>query len=241
MLLQQIIGLHSCREALQVRPAQDLKKIYLRPGWEKSSALSSLVQIAKSKNLKPEIKSIKKLNGIAQSHQGVCLLAHYRLSFDISLTSPQSIVLVLDRIQDPRNLGAIIRNAWLMGVSCIFSSFHNSTSLSPLVIKAASGGIEHVPIEIENNLNQCIEKLKKNQFWIYALDSRSPQRFWEKKLNGKVAFLLGGESSGLKLSLKKACDDILSVPQTSKNSSYNVSVTTGIILAECLRQRSSGD
>lgn len=241
MLLQNIIGLHSCREALKARPSKDLKKLYFKPEWHKSLSLLELARIAEQKKIKPEVISLKKLNRIGDSHQGVCVVANHCLKFDISSIGPNAVVLILDRIQDPRNLGAIIRTAWLMGVKCIFSSCRKSAVLSPSVIKVASGGVEYVPIEIKDKLRQCMEELKKNQFWVYALDSQSQNRVWETKLEGRIAFLMGGESFGVRPGLKKFCDEDLSIPQTQKDSSYNVSVATGIVLGEYSRQRSLND
>lgn len=240
MPLQKIIGIHSSRETLTVRPARDLKKLYLCPGWHKSPVLAELAQLAKQKQLQPETRALKKLNRLGPAHQGVCVEADYGLKFDISSVGPQSVVLILDRVQDPRNFGAIIRTAWLMGVDCVFSSSRNSAVLSPFVIKTASGGVEHVPVEIRDKLRPCMEELKKNQFWIYALDLQSKKSIWNVNFEGRRAFVLGGEASGLRPGLKKICDEILSIPQKHKSGSYNVSVATALVLGESRRRGLQG-
>ena len=238
MSFYKVIGIHSCREALKARSSKELKKIYLCPEWHKNHLLVELAELAKMKQLKLEIMSVKKLNQIGESHQGVCVLKDHQLNFDIRSVGENSVVLILDRIQDPRNFGAIIRTAWLMGVKCIFISSRRSTYLSPSAIKSASGGAEYVPVQRKDNLRQCLEELKKNQFWIYALDPCSKNSVWEEQFIGRTAFLLGGESSGLREGLKKTCDKMLFIPQKEKSASYNVSVAVGIVLGEYSRQKS---
>lgn len=237
MALRKVIGIHSCREALKVRSSQELKKLYLKKDWLKNKELVELAKMAERKNLKPELVSLKKLNQIGESHQGLCLVVSHQLKIRISSLPEASVVLLLDRLQDPKNLGAIIRTAWLMGVSALYISSRHSVDLSPSVAKTACGGLEYVPVEIKNSLQQCVEELKKNRFWIYALDSQAEHSFFNEKFEGRVAFLLGGESSGLRKNLKKICDKQLFLPQKEKSASYNVSVSAGIVLAEYFRQR----
>ncbi len=238
MSLRKVIGVHSCREALKARSSKELQKIYFKSDWANNSALIELADLAKAKKLNIEIMSLKKLNQIGESHQGVCVVVSGQPHFDIKSSKNNSVVLILENVQDTRNFGAIIRTAWLMGVDCIFCSSRRSAVLSPFVMKAASGGVEYVPIEERNSLSQCIRELKKDQFFIYALDSHSKNLFWHEKFEGRVAFLLGGEHSGLRKGLKSLCDKILSVPQKYRPASYNVSVAAGMVLGECFRQRS---
>ncbi|MCZ0932420.1 MAG: 23S rRNA (guanosine(2251)-2'-O)-methyltransferase RlmB [Oligoflexia bacterium] len=240
MSVRQVIGIHSCKEALKVRTSQELKKMYVKQNWDQNPYLKALVDLARAKNLQPETVSIKRLNRLidpkGEIHQGVYLELEHSFEFDKISFSEGATILVLDRAQDPKNFGAIIRTAWLMGVEGIFISARNSVGLTPSVVKAASGGLEHVPIFIKDNLRQCLEELKKRQFWIYALDSHSSKTIWAENLKGPKVFLLGGEGAGLRKSLKSLCDEALSIPQTEKNASYNVSVATAIVLSEALRQ-----
>lgn len=238
MFLRKVIGIHSCKEALKARSSTELKKIYFKAEWQNNSALVELAGLAKEKQLIPEIMSLKKMNQIGKFHQGVCVLVSGQPQFNVGSADKNSVVLVLDRVQDPRNFGAIIRTAWLMGVDCIFSSSRRSAVLSSFVMKAAGGGVEYVPVELRNNLSQCLKELKENQFSIYALDFHSENLFWKEKFEGRVAFLLGGEQSGLRKGLKKFCDKVLFIHQKQKSASYNVSVVAGIVLWESFRQRS---
>ena len=240
MSFRQVIGIHSCKEALKIRTAKELKNMYVKLNWNKNSALKELVHLAQSKNLKPKELSVKKLNRILkqkeETHQGVCVELDHSFHFNEISFSESATVLVLDRIQDPKNLGAIIRTAWLLGVDCIFISSRRSVHLTSSVIKTASGGVEHVPVFIKDSLRQCLEELKENGFWLYALDSQSHKSIFEENLRGPKAFLFGGEHSGVRTALKSACDKILSIPQKDKSASYNVSVAVAIVLSSALKQ-----
>ena len=234
-VLRKVVGIHSCKEALRVRKNSELKNIYFKPDWEKNKALLELESLALNKGLKPEVLSLKKLEALAQNHQGVCMHVKGAPHFDFNQLPEQAVVLVLDQVEDPKNLGAIIRTAWLMGVHGIFLSSHHSAGLSSSVMKAASGGVEHVPIE-SGQLSRYFEMLKENNFWIYGLGSENKENLWAQKFEGRLAFVMGGEQSGIRQSLKKACDKHLFISQMNGSASYNVSVATGILLGECFRQ-----
>ena len=242
MSVRKVIGLHSCREALKQRSPQELKCIYLKENWEKSSALKELASLAQSKSLKPKVISEKQFRRLLdfkkEAHQGVLLEVEHQFS-EINLEELKafSTVLILDHIQDPRNLGAILRTAWLMSVSCVFLSSEKSVGLTPSVIKSAGGAVEHIPIFIKDHLKSIVRALKRHSFWIYALSPSGKKSLWEEKLEAKKAFVLGGERSGLRPSLEKECDELLSISQKESSASYNVSVAAGMALYESERQR----
>jgi len=212
-------------------------------GFEESSALKKLALLAQFKGLKPKVVFEKQfhrlLNFKKEVHQGILVEVKHQFPEprlgDLSKRE-QAVVLILDRIQDPKNLGAILRTAWLMSVSCVFLSAQNSVGLSPAVIKTASGAVEHLPVFVRNQLHSLIKELKKHSFWIYGLSPEGKKTLWEENLEGKKAFVLGGEHSGLRASLKKECDELLSIPQKDSSASYNVSVSAGIALYENSRQ-----
>ncbi len=237
MSLRYVIGIHSCREALKARPPQELKKIYFKPEWQKRPALAELAHLARAKKLNPEVLPLKKINQIGESHQGVCVVVSARPRFNLSSAGKNSVVLILDRAQDPRNLGAIVRTAWLMAVDCVFIPSRQSAALSPSVIKTASGGAEHVPVEPKSSLRQCLRELKEREFGIYALSFTAKKSIWTEKFKGRTAFLLGGEASGFRKGLQNFCDEALYIPQKESSASYNVSVAAGIVLGELFRQK----
>ena len=236
-----MIGVRSCKEALKKRNPRELKNLYLKENWQSRPSLNELAELAQAKNLKVQALSLKKINRLSdrESHQGALLEVEHSFdskNFDWSF-GKSSVVLVLDRIQDPKNLGAIIRTAWLMGVSAIFVSRRQSAGFTASVMKSASGGFEHVSIFIEKSLAPILQKLKQLNFWLYGLDSLSKKSLWSASLEGRQAFVLGSEGSGLKNSLKKQCDELLRIPQKDSSASYNVSVSAAIVLSESLRQR----
>ena len=233
--VRKVVGIHSCKEALKVRSASELQNVYFKQDWNRNPSFLELEQLALKKNLKPEVISLKKLDALSQNHQGVCVHVSGEPQFDLKNLPEQAVVLILDQIEDPKNLGAIIRTAWLMGVKAILLSDHHSAGPSPSVMKAASGGFEHVPVQT-GHLLKWFEVLKENNFWIYGLGAENHENLWSVKFEGRLAFVLGGEKSGIRKSLKKACDKLLFIPQTEESASYNVSVATGILLGECFRQ-----
>ena len=235
--MRKVIGIHSCKAALEARSSKELQKIYFRPGWQSHLHLKELGELAVKKGLVPEILSIKKLNLLSENHQGVAVYVKGRPQLNLDKLSDKAVVLILEGVEDPKNLGAIIRTAWLMGVKGIFISRHHSAGLTPSALKAAAGGVEYVPVEMVN-ISHCLKQLKQRHFQIYGLEGHSSHCLWQENFEGRAAFVLGGEKAGLKTLTKKICDKLLSIPQKETQASYNVSVSAAVVLSECFRQMS---
>ena len=233
--MRKVVGIHSCRAALEARSSEELQKVYMKPGWQSHSPLKELEKLAGKKGLIPEILSIKKFNLLSQNHQGVAVYVKGRPQLEMDKLPEQAVVLILEGVEDPKNLGAVIRTAWLMGVKGIFISRHHSANLTPSVMKAAAGGVEYVPVEAVN-ISRCLTMLKQRHFQIYGLDGQSPHTLWQEEFEGRTAFVLGGEQSGLKSLTRKTCDRLLSIPQGEERASYNISVSAAVVLSECFRQ-----
>jgi len=234
--MRKVVGLHSAREALKTRSKKEITAVYFKPDWSKNLVLSELFQLAKNKFLDPQVMSLKKLNQIYTHHQGICVFVNDHLVFDPLKLKKQAVVLVLDALEDPKNFGAIIRTSWLMGVDGIFISSTRSVHLTPAVIKAASGGVEHIPIVFQDNLSSCVKRLKKYGFWVYALDARASDSLWDENFSDRTAFIFGREESGIRKSLFKVADKSLCIPQKFKEASYNVSVSAALVVGEYARQ-----
>ena len=236
--MRKIVGIHSCRAALEARAPRELRKIYLQPGWQKHAALKELEQTARAKGLSPEILSPARLGRLAQSHQGVAVFADGGPEMDLGGLSRRAAALILDGIEDPKNLGAIVRTAWLMGAAGVFISRHRSAGMTPAAMKAASGGAEYVPVKAAS-LSQSLAALKKEGFEICGLDQSARQPLWGEKFEGRAAFVLGGERLGLRPLMKRKCDRLLSIPQRAASAagraSYNVSVSAALALSEFFR------
>ena len=180
------------------------------------------------------------LDKITSNHQGVIAFTPEEPEADWrALESAETATLIaLDEVEDPHNLGAVLRTAWLFGAAAILTPEHRAAQLSPAVSKVAQGAVEHVPVVRDSALPQQLEELKKHGFWVLGLSHKAKQSLYELEIPKKVVWVLGSEASGLRKSVEGACDDLISIPQAAPNASYNVSVAAAVALAETHRQRS---
>ena len=146
------------------------------------------------------------------------------------------LIVLLDGITDPHNLGAIVRSAECFGAHGIVIPKHRSVGVNDTVVKVASGATEHMLIAKVTNINDTIRMLKEHNVWVYAtdFDGKAPK---SANLTGKVAIVIGSEGEGIKKLTKELCDDTLTIPEYGKINSLNASVATGIVLYEAVRQR----
>ncbi len=235
------IGIHAVREALKVRSSEIIKLI-IRKGWESSKDLTELVYEAKRYQVTVEERVPEALDRIGAHNQGVaCEIKDTFKSLEIENfgTGASSIVLLLDGVEDPHNLGAILRTAWLMGVELVILPTDKAVGLTPTVHKISCGGVEHVPVLQVPSLSSAMESLKKRGFWIYGLSASGSKTIRQLRISNKVGWVLGAEDKGIRRVIEKGCDDLVSIPQLDNAASYNVSVAAGITLYETLQQFSS--
>lgn len=147
------------------------------------------------------------------------------------------LFIILDSVEDPHNLGAILRTADAAGVHCVIIPKHRSVSLTSGVAKASAGAIEYVPVARVTNLTQTIEQLKKRGCWIVGADESAGKTCFATDLTGPAAIVMGGESRGLGELVKKKCDLLVAIPMKGHVNSLNVSVAASIIIYEIIRQR----
>jgi len=147
------------------------------------------------------------------------------------------LVLLLDRITDPQNLGAILRTAYGMGVTAVILPKHHSVKLTDTVRHVSCGGADLVDVFVVTNLGHTIEQLKTWGFWVYGAAATANSILWRVSLPNKVAFVLGAEDKGLRVRTRKLCDQLIHIPIAPGIDSFNVSVATGMFLYECQRQR----
>ncbi len=148
----------------------------------------------------------------------------------------ESKILILDGVEDPQNLGAIMRTAWLMGVQVLVLPEFRSVSVTPVVHKVASGGVEHVPVLVVGSFEPLLRELKEMGYWVFGLSHKSTQNLLQMKLPPKTVWILGSEDKGLRVTTERLCDELVSIPQLSAEASYNVSVAAGMALFETERQ-----
>ena len=178
-------------------------------------------------------------------HQGVIAFAagkEYADLDDILTSAPDDALLVLTNgVEDPHNLGAIIRTAEAAGSLAVVLPRRRSAPLSDTAGKAAAGALERLPVVRVANLNRAIDDIKKAGFWVFGLDERGDRAVWEADLGGKTAFVLGAEGGGLHRLTAEKCDGLLNIPMLGGGSSLNVSVAAGVALFEAVRQRRKGE
>ena len=172
-------------------------------------------------------------------HQGVVArVAPYPYSgLEEILTAPDPLVLVLDGVTDPRNLGAVLRAADGAGVSGVVIPKDRAVGVTPAAVKASAGASEHVPVARETNLRRALEKMKEAGVWVYAAEGGAAPAYTDIDLSGPVAFVLGSEGRGVRRLVREGCDGAVSIPMLGAVSFLNVSVAAAVLLFEARRQR----
>jgi len=177
----------------------------------------------------------------AAGHQGVvCFVAETEISsVDQILNQAKApgLVVVLDGIEDPQNLGAILRSAEIAGVDGVFIPERRSAGLSPGAIKASAGAASHIKVSRVPNTARLVDSLKDQGYWVTGLEADAGLLPWKADFTRPTALVLGNERSGLHRLIREKCDFLVAIPMRGKTSSYNVSVAAGIVLYEVLRQR----
>lgn len=150
------------------------------------------------------------------------------------------MLVILDGVEDPHNLGAIIRTAHAAGASAVVIPERRAAPVTEVVAKAAAGALAHLPVVKVGNVNQTIERLKKQGYWIYGLDERGMEHYDTVSYSEPAALVVGAEGHGLHDLVAKHCDVLVRIPMGGEISSLNVSVATGVALFEWKRRRKAG-
>jgi 23S rRNA (guanosine2251-2'-O)-methyltransferase len=173
------------------------------------------------------------------AHQGVVARVEpYPYSeLEEILATPDPLVVVLDGVTDPRNLGAVLRAADGAGVSGVVVPKDRAAGVTPATVKTSAGASEHVPVARETNLRRALEKMKEASVWAYAAEGGAASVYTDLDLSGPVAFVLGSEGRGVRRLVREGCDGAVSIPMRGAVSSLNVSVAAAVLLFEARRQR----
>ncbi len=237
-----VVGKNPIIEALQQN--LPIEKIFISHGHQ-DGKIRRIYKLARDQHIPIVQADNRKLQQMAPNtrHQGVVaiispipLLSLDDLWKQISHRKGNQCLAILDRIQDPQNLGAIIRSAEVLGIAGIILPARESAPLTATVIKASAGAIFHIPIARTGNLAQAVQFLKAKQFWIYGSHPRGEVELWQVDFRRNCAVVIGNESKGIRPGLIKACDTLFTIPQKGKTESLNASVAAGIIFTEFLRQ-----
>ena len=237
-----IIGRHPAVMAL--KSDQEINKVFIQSGL-KSDAISQIIKLAKEKRLVISNVPKTKLDQMSdhQNHQGVALAVaayHYATIDDLFENAAKHdedpFFLILDELEDPHNLGSIIRTADAAGVHGIIIPRRRAVGLTSVVAKTSTGAIEHVPVARVTNLVQTAQELKDQGVWLFGTDMKGTDyRRWNAK--GAVALVIGNDGKGISSLLKKNCDEMLTIPMIGHVQSLNASVAASLLIYQGFNSR----
>jgi 23S rRNA (guanosine2251-2'-O)-methyltransferase len=236
-----ICGVHAVYEAL-TSGTQTLERIHVARETH-SPKLQEILDLARKKGVpvrKEERRVMDRLVPGA-SHQGiVALVGEFPYApIEALLASEVPLVVALDGVEDPHNLGAVVRTADACGVTAIVVPERHAAPLSMTVAKASAGALAHVPVVRVKNLVSTLDELKKQGFWVVGVDPQGDRNWTEFDYTGRLALVLGGEHRGVRRLVREHCDVLVKLPMQGKIASLNISVAAGVVLYEVARQRMS--
>lgn len=239
----QVEGRNAVLELLE--SGKDINKIFVEKG-EKHGSIHKIIAIAKERRIIIVEKDRRQMEQIAQTnnYQGVIAIVppfEYCEIEDI-LEEAQNrnedpFVLILDGIEDPHNLGSIIRTAETAGVHGIIIPKRRAASVNATVNKTSAGAVEHMKIARVTNISDSIQKLKDAGLWICGTDINTQTYYYNQDLTGPLGIVIGNEGSGMSEKVRKNCDFLVKIPMKGKVTSLNASVSTGIVVYEAVKQR----
>jgi 23S rRNA (guanosine2251-2'-O)-methyltransferase len=234
-----LIGIHPVAEALRAR--RPLDRVLVAKGLA-GPRVQEIIDLSR-KNATPlrfeERSAIDRLAGSA-AHQGVVALGAAKQYMELEeVAGTARLLVVLDGVEDPHNLGAVIRTAHAAGADAVVVPERRAAGLTETVAKAAAGALEHLPVARVTNINRALEELKKTGFWIYGVDERGDQEYDKVDYAERAVLVLGAEGKGLHQMVRQHCDVLVRIPMAGRISSLNVSVAAGVVLFAWKRRRES--
>ncbi|CAM2767613.1 23S rRNA (guanosine(2251)-2'-O)-methyltransferase RlmB [Hathewaya histolytica] len=217
---------------------------------EISGSIKNIIRIAKEKKVVIKEVDKKKLDSMSETkiHQGVIAVT---TDFEYSTVeeilnyakekNEDPFIILLDEIEDPHNLGSIVRTAEVCGAHGIIIPKRRNVGVTPIVYKTSAGAVEHMKIAKVTNLNSCIDELKNNGVWVYGTDILGKSYCNEVNYEGSVAIVIGSEGKGMSKHTKEKCDVLVKIPMVGRINSLNASVAGGIVMYEILKQKISRD
>jgi len=239
----QVEGRNSVLELLESQ--KDINKIFIAKG-EKHGSINKIIAIAKERGIILVEKDKRKMDEMAQNqnYQGVIAIVppyEYCEIEDILEEAKQKnedpFILILDGIEDPHNLGSIIRTAETAGVHGIIIPKRRAASVNSTVNKTSAGAVEHMKIVRVTNISDAIEELKRIGLWICGTDGGTDKYYYNQDLTGPLGIVIGNEGKGISDKVKKNCDFLVKIPMKGKVTSLNAAVSAGIVVYESVKQR----
>jgi 23S rRNA (guanosine2251-2'-O)-methyltransferase len=242
--MDRLTGIHAVREALEAGRALD--RIVIAKGRQ-DTRTEEIVQLARKLGVPLRFEDRGQLDRLANSkdHQGIVAMAAARTASSLeeiiesakAAGSESGLIVLLDGVEDPHNLGAIIRTALAAGAHGVVIPERRAAGLTDTVSRASAGALSHLPVAKVTNLARSMEELKEAGYWLIGLDEKAEQSYTEADFTSPVGIVLGGEGAGLHELTRKRCDFVVSLPTVGPVKSLNVSVAAGVVLFEARRQR----
>ena len=241
---QYVYGVHAVKALLDNR-AHDIVEFYVTE--RRDQRVQSLVDIATNAGLRITRVDKKRLDEwVGEQHQGVAVKIkksttapawNEQTLYDNLASMDKPLLLILDGVTDPHNLGACLRSADAAGVAAVIAPKDKSVGLTPVVCKVASGAAESIPFVQVTNLARCLKELQDAGIWIVGTCGDADKTIFDVDLRGAVAIVMGAEGDGMRRLTREHCDFLAKIPMNGAVSSLNVSVATGVCLFEAVRQR----
>ena len=239
----QVEGRNAVLELLE--SDRDINKIFISDG-EKHGSINKIIALAKEKKVIINEISRTKLNQMAQTenNQGVIAIVppfNYCEIEDIleeaKNKNEKPFIIILDGIEDPHNLGSIIRTAETAGVHGIIIPKRRAVAVNSTVAKVSAGAVEHMKIARVNNINDTLKILKNNDVWICGTDMNTDKYYYDEDFRGAIGIVIGSEGFGMNRLVKENCDFLVKIPMKGNITSLNASVSAGIVMYEVVKQR----
>jgi len=243
--MDKLTGIHAVKEALEAR--RPIDRIAIAKGRQ-DTRVEEIVQLARKHGVPVRFEDRGQIDRLAnsQDHQGVVALAAARAAATLEDIlahangaghGQSGLIVLLDGVEDPHNLGAIIRTALAAGAHGVVIPERRAAGLTDTVARASAGALAHLPVAKVTNLVRTMEELKEAGYWLVGLDEQGEENYTEVDYTSPVGIVLGSEGQGLHELTRKRCDFVVSLPTTGPVKSLNVSVAAGVALFEALRQR----
>jgi 23S rRNA (guanosine2251-2'-O)-methyltransferase len=241
--MDRLTGIHAVREALEANRALD--SIVVAKGTH-GTRIEELVRLARKLGIPVRFEERAQVDRVAgtREHQGVVAFVasapatnFYDLLKPRTAGSPPGLLVLLDGVEDPQNLGAIVRTSLAAGAQGVVIPERRAAGLTDTVARASAGALAHLPVARVTNLSQAMEDMKEAGYWLVGLDERADQLHTSVDFKVPVGIVLGGEGKGLHALVRERCDFLVSIPTTGPVRALNVSVAAGIVLFEAVRQR----
>jgi len=244
--MDKLTGIHAVKEALEAR--RPIDRIAIAKGRQ-GTRVEEIVQLARKLGVPVRFEDRGQLDRLANSkdHQGVVALTAVRAAATLEdiLAHANSghgqlgLIVLLDGVEDPHNLGAIIRTTLAAGAHGVAIPERRAAGLTDTVARASAGALAHLPVAKVTNLVRTMEELKEAGYWLVGLDEQGDKNYTEVDYTSPVGIVLGSEGQGLHELTRKRCDFVVSLPTTGPVKSLNVSVAAGVVLFEAIRQRNA--